>query len=1027
MKNSKRKPPNPDRRPKQSKLEAGVTNEPLPEELKKLERKYGSDRAKAFRLELPTVRRYFTALQKHIGQTYQVEEVLAVGGTGIVFTGQHKRFCQAVAIKINRPGLRPEEGSMVAHESALLPTLDHPNIISVLDLGTLCDHNGLFCECNQKPNGCTHTTTQCEKVPKLTYIVEPFISGSKPFFTNKRDEVEETWLYEKVWEIKRDIPEVLEIGHLDELNRAIERISLLLRNVAEFFFQWVSLLSHVHTSHDAAESGYVYLDVKPVNVLIDPYLHLTSIDFGSAQKLNPSDPVSTTVFFTEAYAHPVLKDLKTEQASSNRVMGGIKRADLRKAFDYYALGMSMLEILNEVAGIKPHLVPQLPLYRALHFLAARLLDGENSTRGPSRNFENASQVFPGLAQDDYDNLRYECLEETQRDLEKELGRWNLESLVPELATYSKDLVRLVPGYNTVLTPRLRAVIEHPLVARLKYVTQLGLVSLVYPTADHSRYDHALGSYTYTTYYVKSLFNDLGNPLFRNLVGEEDIKAVLLAALLHDLGQYPLAHDLEEVHRDIFNHSLIGESLLEDSTKDKQGRTLMDLIVDGWGVSKASLAEIRGVHSRSRMAALVENKGESTSTPEQQKEQGPLKPNVLAAIIDGQVDADKADYIIRDSTRCELPYGAQLDLERLLRVLTVAIIRGGTNPVRLGVYDKGLVSAHAFGQARYQLLSTVYWHHTSRVIKAMLQYATSMGLPDSVFSSDPDTRGGKDVKIRERLLDFLKSLHPPFAVDVETAAAQSKTAVDLSETPPKRVEVPAVINATDQSTNVEPQEKDDWYPGIAWTDWLMLRWIANLEDGKPEGRRITQQDMARLEQSRSQRRNLIHCLQKRQLYKRVVTFERGGEYQDLIVKLDELQWPAKLRLCRQLHDEIYALIKAQWESIDTTTITPANFEELHRSHLLLLIDVPTASKKIGHVRPIGVVPELKEKSYSQGTRQAHEDEAWHKIMKKMIEGIAPIRVLCHPDIRNMVSTVWGPTRRNDPTLEQTIAKEISSRI
>jgi HD superfamily phosphohydrolase len=1004
MKNSKDKQQPLDRRQKRSKISTKPNAQPLPDELEKLERKYGfrPNRVKAYKIELPTVVRYFTALQKHLAQNYQIDEVLAVGGTGIVFTGRHKRFFQAVAIKINRPGLRAEEGSMVAHEAELLPTLNHPNIVSVLDLGTLCDHDGIFCECGQQPDSCKHTTSQCNKAPKLTYIVEPYISGSKPFFTNNREEVEATWLYERVSAIKRDIPDVLESGHLDELNRAVERISLLLRDVTELFAQWVSLLSHVHESHDGAEAGYVYLDVKPVNVLVDLHLHLTSIDFGSAQRVDQSDDESLIVFFTEAYAHERLEKLKTEQASSNRVMGGIKRKDLEKSFDYYALGISMLEILEEVASIKPHLVPQLPLYRTLHFLAARLLDGLNSTRG---RFDNAPEVFPGLSPDDYDTLRYLTLRETCRDLDKELGRWSLEGLIPELATYSKDIVRLVPGYNTVLTPRLRAVIEHPLVARLKYVTQLGLVSLVYPTADHSRYDHALGSYTYTTYYVKSLFNDPGNPLFRNVVGDEDIKAVLLAALLHDLGQYPLAHDLEEVHRDIFNHSLLGEKFLEDTTLDKKGRTLTDLIEDpqnGWGVSQDSLAEIRGARSRSRM----QEEGANPTLPQpKEQEPGPLKTNVLAAIIDGQVDADKADYIIRDSTRCELPYGAQLDLERLLRVLTVAIIPGSGNPVRLGVYDKGLVSAHAFGQARYQLLATVYWHHTSRIIKAMLQYATAMGLPDIVFNSDPDKRDGKDIEIRERLLQFLKLMHPPFSLQVESISQPSKQAVDLLEKPSKRVEIKSTTKIGEPP---DVQESTEWYPGISWTDWLMLRWIANLDDSTAQGR------------------NLIHCLQQRKLYKRIATFERGIEHAELIGKLEDLQWPAKLRLCKQLHAETYKLIRAQWGSIDTTTITSDDFEELNKSHLMILIDVPMASKKIGHARPVGVVPELKEKSYSQGTRQAHEDNAWHDIMKDMIEGIAPVRVLCHPYIRNMVSTVWAPTRPKE-TLEQKLAREIRSRI
>ena len=407
-------------------------------------------------------------------------------------------------------------------------------------------------------------------------------------------------------------------------------------------------------------------------MLIDDHLHLTSIDYGSVEHVDRSKcNRRLNVFFTERYAHPELIKSKREKASSNRVRGGIKRAELRPAFDYFALGISMLEILQEIALIRPHVVPQLPLYRSLHFLATRTLDGRNSSRTGYDHYQYASQVFPGLKESDYDNLGYGNLTDVERDLNKERGRWSLEAQVSELAAYSKDIVRVVPGFNTVLTSRLKGVIEHPLVARLKYMTQLGLVSLVYPTADHSRFDHALGSYTYTTYYVKSLFNDLGNPLFRNLVGTEDINAVLLAALLHDLGQYPLAHDLEEVHKGIFKHGQLGIELLEDTMTDQRGRTLLQIIEDpqnGWDVRGDALRRILGAHSKN-LPAAAEDKAAS------------LKTNVLAAIVDGQVDADKADYIIRDSARCELPYGAQLDVERLLRVLTVAIIPEEAAPER----------------------------------------------------------------------------------------------------------------------------------------------------------------------------------------------------------------------------------------------------------------------------------------------------------------------------------------------------------
>jgi len=869
---------------------------------------------------------------------------------------------------------------MVAKEAKLLPTLSHPNIISVLDMGTLCDHKSGLCDCEQYPEKCNHPYEKCDENSKLTYIIEPFITGSKLFFTFDKDRADETWLYEKLEELGRNIPDMVGLGIGDDTGQAIRSITSLLDQLAALFSQWVDLLSHVH------DKGYVYLDAKPENVLIDVHLHLTSIDYGSIEHLDNHDQSPTDVFFTERYAHPELIKRKKDKASSNRVRGGLKRSELRYAFDYYALGISMLEILNEIAKFRPHVVPQLHLYRSLHFLATRLLDNQNFSREAENPYQYASQVFPSLQDADYANLSYDSLKDTYRDLEKERGRWSLENQVPELATYSKDIVRVVPGYNTVLTPRLRGVMEHPLVARLKYVTQLGLVSLVYPTADHSRYDHALGSYTYTTYYVKSLFNDLGNPLFRNLVGTEDVNAVLLAALLHDLGQYPLDHDLEEVHDRIFKHGKIGMDFLEDAMPDQRGRTLRQIIEDpqnGWGVSIDALRQIFGAQSKNLDFA-------------KEDQEASLKANVLAAIVDGQVDADKADYIIRDSVRCELPYGAQLDLERLLRVLTVAIIPEEAAPERrvsLGVYDKGLVSAHAFGQARYQLLSTVYWHHTARIIKTMLQYATAWGLPRDVFGPSGREREQKELEIRERLLEFVKSLVPPFQVPSEKPHRPSprhEADLDLAAEPSEQVIATIADDTGHETDDRDKAEEKGWYPGIAWTDWLMLRWI----DGLPN--------------ASLQSRKLIHGIQTRRLYKRVATFKRGEVHADLIRRLDELQWLDRVDLCTKLHKQVCERLRRDWGAPNTaTTMRKSEFETLCDSNLLILIDISSFSKKMGYDRPLGVVPELKEKSYHQDTRQAVEDKSWREIMNKMIEGIAPVRVLCHPDIRNLVLSVYAP--------------------
>ena len=148
-------------------------------------------------------------------------------------------------------------------------------------------------------------------------------------------------------------------------------------------------------------------------------------------------------------------------------------------------------------------------------------------------------------------------------------------------------------------------------------------------------------------------------------------------------------------------------------------------------------------------------------------------------------------------------------------------------MRLGVYDKGLVSAHAFGQARYELFSTVYWHHTSRIIKAMLQYATAMGLPDEVFDPVRSKAEPKEIEIRERLLEFVKSLHPPFEFDIQTPTTDRERRFGLEAQPPDQM-MSVLSKESERRTYIpEPREETDWYPGIAWTDWLMLRWIANL--------------------------------------------------------------------------------------------------------------------------------------------------------------------------------------------------------
>ena len=935
---------------------------------------YGDTRKADFAREKSTIKKYLAALATELLGRYSLARPIAVGGTGIVFLGKDDHLSQEVVIKFNRPNIPSLEASMVTKETRILPGLTHHNIINVLHIGS-----------KRFPPATNKSQTDC---PDLTYIVEPFIKGSAQFFTHSQDEPEKnkTWLWRQITQLEAQLPDPRY-----DAGQTIAGINALLADLGIIFSQWTSALYYLHNC------GYVYLDVKPDNVLIAEHTHLTAIDFGSVETIDCGDHSPIDVFFTKRYAHPVLLHRQVEKASSNRVRGGIKRSELAIPFDYYALGICLLEALHEVASIRPHVVPQLPLFRSLHFLATRLLDGQNRSQPPV-TFKHAPQIFPGLEAKHYTGLKYDNLNDVERDLRKERGGWNIEDHVPELATYSKHIVRLVPGFNTVQTERLRGVLEHPLVGRLKFVSQLGLVSLVYPTADHARYDHVLGTYTYVTNYIRYLFNDLGNPIFRNLVGIEDLHAVLLASLLHDLGQYPLAHDLEEVHPGIFKHTRIGLSLLEDTTTDRRGRTLKTIIEDsqnGWDVRVESLRRILTAHSRNE--DLVE-----------QVEPRSFKYDVLSAIIDGPVDADKADYIVRDSARCELPYGQQLDLERFFRVLTVAIIPDETlqRRVTLGVYDKGIASAHAFGQARYQLLATVYWHHTSRIAKAMLQYATAMGLPPEVFWSSSRRGSALEAQIREKLVVFVKALVPPFEIGREAGQPDDRplSPLDMMGEPSESVvaELP-LADIQEPHAASEMCGEAMWYTGVAWTDWLMLRWIANLP------------------QADQKSRNLITGIQSRQLYKRVATLNRGGTHESVIGKLDGLDWPKCIALCENLHRRVQERLEQDWGDLQTRSLLKQDeFSALCEHNLLILVDVPRPSNKVGYERPLGVVPELKERSYHQDARLATEDKRWKKTMQSMIEAIAPVRILCHPQVANLVSLAYEQS-------EHSLVKELEGVI
>jgi len=218
-------------------------------------------------------------------------------------------------------------------------------------------------------------------------------------------------------------------------------------------------------------------------------------------------------------------------------------------------------------------------------------------------------------------------------------------------------------------------------------------SYVYPGATHKRTEHALGSYAETCEYIRALWYNSNAPIFRSIMRKEDLCAVLLASLLHDVGYYPLAHDLEDCEEwrsNGINHEAYACRIIDKS--------LRELVYGDWGVDPEYLKKL-----------MV---GDQTS----------FRLRILHSIIDGPIDTDKMDYLLRDGMHLGLPYAECIDKEWFLRNLTIAYGPSLGRYAGIAVTDKGRVTAESIAFARYMMFSVAYWHHTNRAVKSMIKYA-----------------------------------------------------------------------------------------------------------------------------------------------------------------------------------------------------------------------------------------------------------------------------------------------------------------
>ncbi len=221
------------------------------------------------------------------------------------------------------------------------------------------------------------------------------------------------------------------------------------------------------------------------------------------------------------------------------------------------------------------------------------------------------------------------------------------------------------GFINIPKGLLYDIVRHPILQRLTRIKQMGLSSVVYPGAQHTRFQHSLGAFYLMSEAIKHL-TAKGNFIF-----DSEAEAVQAAILMHDIGHGPFSHVLENTIVKGVSHEDISLMLMEHINKEMNGQLTLAIQVF--------------------------------------KDEYPKK--FLHQLVSGQLDMDRLDYLRRDSFFTGVTEG-NIGSARIIKMLNV-------KDDQLVVESKGIYSIENFLTARRLMYWQVYLHKTSVAYEKML--------------------------------------------------------------------------------------------------------------------------------------------------------------------------------------------------------------------------------------------------------------------------------------------------------------------
>jgi uncharacterized protein len=274
-----------------------------------------------------------------------------------------------------------------------------------------------------------------------------------------------------------------------------------------------------------------------------------------------------------------------------------------------------------------------------------------------------------------------------------------------------------PVHGTIpVTAREIKLIDHAAFQRLRGIKQLGFADLSFPGATHSRYSHSIGAMHVATRLFDRLLptsSDLGAALPER-VHARFRQALRLAMLFHDLGHAPLSHTTEMILPAVGELGLGKFAGLDVSRRATHEDYTLKIVLDSTLAQRIDeLFGEDGIRPHDIAELIL-----GSAWPDDSgrfRHAGVDYAPLLRQIVSSECDADRMDYLQRDSLYSGVNYG-KFDADWLIDNV-VAVQR--EQQVFLGIRSRAIFSFEDFLLSRYHMFATVYLHHTPVIFEKML--------------------------------------------------------------------------------------------------------------------------------------------------------------------------------------------------------------------------------------------------------------------------------------------------------------------